>query len=197
MKKELVLKKRKMMFLWLGKGLSYSFIIVFFLYLTIINIFPSLGIKVFGFRHFVFSSTGMQPTLNLGDIIVVRPIELDQLQEGMIICYYQDVNLDGKNKVVTHYFVKEEIINGKVYYRTKRENATHLDSWRILPQNVIGVYYFKIPYLGKLTLFFRHPLGFRIVLIDIILLALIAIVIKWDQFPKFKRDKILKETNVS
>ena len=67
----------------------------------------------------------MQPTLNLGDIIVVRPIELDQLQEGMIICYYQDVNLDGKNKVVTHYFVKEEIINGKVYYRIN-EKMLHI-----------------------------------------------------------------------
>ena len=186
MKKEYVLTARRIISLWFRNGLVFSFIIVFFFYIGIMKFYPDIGIKIFGFRHFVVATTSMQPILKPGDIIIVKPVNVEELSSGMLISFYLDFNEQGKKRVLTHYFVKKEEVDGKVYLRTQRENSNNLDSWKLNCQSVIGVYVFKINKIGKLVSFFRHPVGLHILLVAILVIIVIVYLINLSRVNRQK-----------
>lgn len=178
MKEILDIRKSKVFGQLLGKGMFLSLLFVFFLYMGMNVIFPRKVIKFFKFQHFVISSTSMEPVLNVGDIIFIKPIDVETLEKDTIISFYHDVRLEGKKDVITHFFDHTEVVNEKVVYRTKRAGTTQVDNWRIPEEDLLGEYLFRIKGIGKVILFFNHPLGFRVFLIDIVIVYLIILLAK-------------------
>lgn len=175
------------------KGTSFSLIILFLIYMGLNLIFPQAVLKVFNFQHFVISSSSMSPVLKVGDVVVIKPIEPQNVEKGMIISFYQDVRFDesGTKDVITHYVHDVYIgTDGRYRYRTKRygENISP-DSWVVLEEELIGVYQFKLNQVGKAMLFFKHPLGLRIILMDVIIIYLLVLILTPDTDEEKEKKK--------
>ncbi len=112
----------------------------------------------------------MESEIYAGDIAVVKEIDTDKLHEGDVIAF----NIDGT--VVTHRIKKIINEDGSVKYITKGDNNNVEDSRYVLPQQVEGIYKFKIRRLGNLAMFLQEPAGMIISLsIPVILLVLVLI----------------------
>jgi len=117
----------------------------------------------------------MEPILNVGDIVIIKEIDFNNLEPNDIITFYTDIDLDGnKDEIVTHYFDSVEINDdGDKIYRTRRVNSDTVDSWKLVENDIIGEYIYKIPKVGKLIMFLRSPIGIFVFAIDIILIYLL------------------------
>ena len=120
-----------------------------------------------------------------GDIAVVKEIDTDKLKENDIIAFK-----DNENIVITHRIVeiiKEE--DGKIKYKTKGDNNNIEDDGYVYPEQVEGIYKFRVGKLGNLALFIQTPVG-MVVCISIPLIMLLLI--QWadsEREKKYKNDK--------
>lgn len=95
--------------------------------------------------------------------------------------------------VITHRIV--EIVNedGQTKYITKGDNNNTKDVGYVLPENVEGVYKFKIKNLGNLAMFVQTPTG-MIACLSIPLLLLVIIHMKESADDrKYLKEKVSKQ----
>jgi signal peptidase len=154
-------------------------ILIIVFYITVVLIAPRKVIKIFNFQSFVISSSSMEPTIDYGDVIFIKPVNPADLQENDIMTFYVDVDLDGKKEVVTHYLAAKRLDeNGKLEFRTKRENTEVYDSWTVKEEDVVGQYNFQIKQIGKVILYIQSGFAILIFVVDIILLYFIYLLMK-------------------
>ncbi len=90
-------------------------------------------------------SNSMDPTLHVGDLLILKGVDPNNIQEGMIVVY-ENPELGGR--LVVHR-VYEVYPDGT--FRTKGDNNVtnpRPDPWIVKPSEVKGVVVFRIPYLG-------------------------------------------------
>lgn len=103
----------------------------------------------------VVESGSMAPTLNVGDIIIVKGISSSSLKIGDIIVYQKSKS----NSVIVHRIVSIIKSGDTMLIRTKGDNNSIEDPWYVTPQEVKGIVIYKIPYLGYIPLVFQtYPL---------------------------------------
>jgi signal peptidase I len=109
----------------------------------------------------VVCSQSMQPTLEYGDLIVIRGGQAENVEVGDVIAFNVPSPYDQLAASPTVHRVVEKLTeNGEVYFKTKGDSNPSADSWEVPTENVVGEYtQFKIPYVGSVALFFRTPLG--------------------------------------
>jgi len=107
-----------------------------------------------GFDLYLVRSQSMEPTINMGDLIITGPTD-GNVEAGQIVTF----NLNGD--LVTHriYSVDETAIH------TKGDNVEDIDPWTIRSADVVGSYIFKIPYVGWVTRFVQTKIGWFITII--------------------------------
>ncbi len=132
--------------------------------------------NLLGYKNFIELTGSMEPTLNVGDIIITK--ETKEIKENDIISFRE------KNSVITHRVFEIYKENGKEYYITKGDANSDTDSELLDKENIEGKYCFKIPFIGKIILFFQKPVGL-IILFAIFLTTLIISSIE----PKKKETK--------
>lgn len=115
----------------------------------------------------VVSSESMVPTLNVGDIILVRGVDPRQVTMGTIIIFHSPSNYE---MAIVHRVIQIDNVGGELLFRTKGDHNPGPDGWQVPAENLIGVYVAKIPYVGLLSLQLRGPIGVTII---IVLVALI------------------------
>ena len=120
--------------------------------------------SLFGYKNFIELTGSMKPTLNEGDIIITK--EAKEINKNDIISFKID------NSVVTHRVFEIYKENGKEYYITKGDANSDTDPELLDKENIEGKYCFKIPFIGKIILFFQKPVGL-IILFVIFLIALV------------------------
>jgi signal peptidase len=125
----------------------------------------------------VVSSGSMIPTLNVGDIIVVRGTNPDTVTVGTIIIFHSPYDYATP---IVHRVIAIDDQGGQEFFETKGDNNAVADGWRVPAANLIGVYVAKIPYVGLLSLELRGPLGW----ILIALLVLLIIAMEYDESKK-------------
>ncbi len=131
------------------KEITISGLVALFLFL-----FFSVGIKsVMGtdVPLAVVESGSMKPTLNVGDIIIVRGINPSELKVGDIIVY-QRANSD---IMIVHRIIQIIQSGDSLLIRTKGDNNPAPDPWYITAKEVKGLVILKIPYLGYIPLTFQ------------------------------------------
>lgn len=79
------------------------------------------------------SGTSMEPVLTKNTIIIVRPIDFEDLEAGMTVGY---TNKDGRS--VLHQITRRA---GKDAWVAKGINNTHEDKDRVTRRNLLGVLY--------------------------------------------------------
>lgn len=99
---------------------------------------------VFGYRAYNVLSGSMEPAIGKGDLVIVRAVPAEELQNGDIVTYYPT---DEAGTTVTHRVVNTLLKDGQVLIQTKGDAADQADP--VFPGDaVIGVVVFHIPLLG-------------------------------------------------
>ena len=125
----------------------------------------------------VVSSGSMIPTLNVGDIIIVRGVDPSTITVGTIIIFHSPYDYATP---IVHRVIAVDDEGGAVFFETKGDNNAVADGWKVPAANLIGVYIAKIPYVGLLSLELRGPLGW----ILIALLVFLIIAMEYDESKK-------------
>ncbi len=122
----------------------------------------------------VVSSESMIPTLNVGDIILVRGIDPRDVTVDTIIIFHSPNDWD---MPIVHRVVAVENAGSSVFFRTKGDHNPVPDSWIVPDQNLMGVYVGKIPYVGIISLELRGPIGVTL----IVLLVALIVAIEYNE----------------
>ena len=126
-------------------------------------------------------SGSMKPTLNEGDIIIVKYMHPGEIQNGDIIVFWAKSwgALDPGTPVV-HRVTDIQYSDG-YYYQTKGDNNAGYDPYTA-HVNVIGKVIQTLPYLGILAYYVNTAGGVWLIylLIGVTIIALIYLIIKED-----------------
>jgi signal peptidase len=98
-------------------------------------------------------SESMEPTVNMGDVIITGPVKA--IAEGQIVTF--DLN----GELVTHRIAS---IDGNAV-KTKGDNVDNVDPWTITTADVVGNYLFRIPYVGYGMKFVQSRVGWFVTII--------------------------------
>jgi len=129
----------------------------------------------------VVSSGSMIPTLNVGDIIIVRGVYPSTVTVGTIIIFHSPYDY---SEPIVHRVIAIDNSGGQLFFHTKGDNNPVQDGWSVPAANLMGVYVAKIPYVGLLSLELRGPVGW--ILIALLILLIIAV--------EYKESKESKDT---
>lgn len=124
-----------------------------------------------GWKPFIVLSGSMETEIYAGDLAVVKEVDTNTLKKGDIIAFKRG------DIVITHriYDIVQE--DGITKYITKGDNNNTEDNGYVLPEQIEGLYQFKISRLGNLAMFVQTPTGMIICLsIPCIILILLQIV---------------------
>lgn len=158
----------------IGRGLFIAVVVLILFYIILTVFFPRKVIDIFKYQNFVITSGSMSPTIEYGDMVIVKKVDPHELQEEDIITFYADVNASGKKVVVTHYVAQITTDDdGKLYFRTHRENSTIYDSWLVGEEDIVGIKVGQINKIGKVILYIQSGFGLSILIVDIIIIFLI------------------------
>ena len=115
-----------------------------------------MGSRLLGFRVFTIISGSMEPEYSVGDLIYVKPVDVDSIKVGDDITFILNEDL----VVATHRVVR--IDAEKKHFYTKGLANEIEDNDPVHFNNVIGVPQFSIPKLGYVSDFVQHPPGMYI-----------------------------------
>lgn len=122
-----------------------------------------------GFKTYEIVSRSMEDTINKNDIIVVKKVDKNEINENDIISF------DNGNEIITHRIVEIENINGQTLYTTKGDNNRFADDEKISFEQIEGKYVFKLSKLGYLMNFLKNRY-FLIILFIILIFCFIHII---------------------
>lgn len=125
---------------------------------------------LFGYSSFGVVSGSMEPSIGVGDIVVVHKVEKDALSAGDIIAFFDD----GGN-VITHRIAEIYEADGVTLFRTKGDANNGIDGDPVTYENIIGKYAFRIAGGMRILAAVASPLG--ILVIVLVLIAVGGVVI--------------------
>ena len=102
--------------------------------------------SMFGYRAYVITTNSMEPTINVGDIIIVSGIEKDKIKTDKIVTFEQN------NQIITHRIVGIEETEKGSKYVTKGDNNLTKDTEEISYEQILGTIVLKIPRIGNIIL---------------------------------------------
>ena len=141
--------------------------------------------SVFGIKTFVIISGSMEPKLNIGDIVIIKKVEENELQENDIISFRSG------ESVITHRINKIIIEDtGKIKYETKGDNNNTADRTFVKFEDIEGKQINKIPYIGNVTLLLKNK-------IIIIIILLVMYIVYWHNMNIENRKMLRREKRIA
>lgn len=132
----------------------------------------------FGYKPLIVLSGSMEPTILPGDLIIVKEVKPDTLQEGDIISYKKDVS------VTTHRITEIVDLEGNREFFTKGDNNNVEDGVAITEDMLEGQYLFRIPGLGNAAMFMQKPAGIIIFIAIPLILFIIYDILRRRHYHK-------------
>lgn len=119
--------------------------------------------RVFGWRFLTVLSPSMSPTLSVGAIVAVQPVDPAIVKVGDVVVYRAP---GGTGVLITHRVV-EVVADGATRrgFRTRGDANNVADSYVVAPQSLAGIVRFNVPLAGYMLAFVRTPLGLLTTLI--------------------------------
>ncbi|MBQ3128308.1 MAG: signal peptidase I [Clostridia bacterium] len=135
-----------------------------------------------GAKGYAVSSPSMKDTLNVGDIVFVKPVAFEELQVGDVVTV---ASSDGKS-FFTHRVVE---INENDRTVTTRGDANGADDpMPTEADRIVGRMWYSVPLLGYLTMVLNFSMSRDIWLIVDVLIAVVLILIN-TVLPKILKKK--------
>ena len=128
-------------------------------------------VNVAGYSVMSVLTGSMEPNYNIGDIVIVKKTNIDELENKDVITFYsKDPDMEGQ--IVTHRIVDITEENGHRLFETKGDNNKIADIEKIEEDDIIGKVEGRIPYVGKATTFMQTN---RIAFFLIVILPMLVI----------------------
>ncbi|RLG76945.1 MAG: signal peptidase I [Thermoprotei archaeon] len=103
----------------------------------------SIAFSMFlGFRVMTVVSGSMRPSIEVGDLVVVKNVNTSDLRVGDVIAYVK-----GKT-IVLHRIVMLTSVRGETAFITKGDANTAVDPNPILPEQIVGRLVYVVPRIG-------------------------------------------------
>lgn len=153
---------------------------------TLAGIFlPGMTEKHLPFRLYTVLTDSMSPVIPPMSLVLVRQIPPDtplELEPEQIITFRAE--RFGQQIIQTHRFSHTEWDEelGQIIYRTHPQQTTELDFYQTTRENILGVYVFSVPYLGKVLLFLKSPWGLLLLGEELIILLVNQLIkARWEE----------------
>ncbi|MCD6340545.1 MAG: signal peptidase I [Desulfurococcales archaeon] len=104
---------------------------------------------IFGFKPAVIVSGSMEPTLNVGDVVIISESGAEGVKVGDIVGY---VSREG---LIVHRVVGYDYINNEKFLILKGDANREPDTEPVHPQQVLGKYMFKLPNVGWVAIYLK------------------------------------------
>ena len=140
-------------------------------------------ISLLGYKAYIITTDSMTPSINAGDVIIVKKVQEEKLQVGDVITFQK------QDKVITHRITNIEEQDGKKVYTTKGDNNNLEDNETIEYANIEGKNVLTIPKLGYII----HTLENQIVFLLIVLILLILLFLKIEKDEKMENRREKKK----
>lgn len=136
----------------------------------------------FRYKAYNITTNSMEPTINMGDIIIVKKVKDEEnLKNGDIISF----NKNGE--IITHRIIDIVEANGEKRYITKGDNNNIPDLEKLSFSQIEGVKVISIPYLGKIIEFLENQIIFLIIILTILIIYLYKL--NKTEKSEIRRDK--------
>lgn len=143
--------------------------------------------QILGYQLKSVLSGSMEPGIQTGSIIVVKPTaDKTSFKEGDIITFLEEENI-----LITHRIIEVIKSGEQVLYRTKGDNNNGPDINPVLSENVVAEYTgFTIPYVGYFINFAQTKEGSALLLIlpGLLLLAY-SVITTWKAIAEVDAKK--------
>lgn len=144
-------------------------------------------ISVFGYKSYIIRTNSMEPTVKIGDVVIVKKVKEQDIKSGDVITFLQD------GEVITHRIIKIDDSEGIARYITKGDNNNVEDTFKVTYDDIVGKHMMTIPYLGKVV----QVLDSKIILLVITLIVLIYIFVRIQNKEKIENRREKKRIEES
>jgi signal peptidase len=105
--------------------------------------------SVFGISVFIVLTPSMEDTIMVGDLIFVKQVDSNTLEEQDIITF---VKPNGQGELITHRIIKIQTIDGKLAFTTRGDANFATFDWEtdFSDEAIVGKYIGKSAFLGNL-----------------------------------------------
>ncbi len=152
--------------------------------------------SVFGYQIFRVSSGSMEPELMIGDVILVKKADVEDIQKGDIVTYKGEEG-DFANKFITHKMIEDpEYVDGEYIFKSQGivEGALPDPVW--YEDQLLGEFVCKIPFIDSIYSFFLKPYGLMTFILVIVLLfgyELISLVVSYKRLDEIEYEEKLEK----
>jgi len=133
-------------------------------------------------------SKSMEPTLKVGDLVIIKGVFPQEIKEGSIIVFYVPGHYGEDEYRIVHRVIKVVNLGEELGFEPKGDNNPISDyyRWGYIPSSyVVGVVIYKIPYVGYAALGIKKPIG-------ILLISLLIVILLFSEFFEAKKEDIKK-----
>jgi signal peptidase len=136
-------------------------------WIAIISIWSTLGIfagaflsvsvpYLFGYRSLTVMSGSMEPTLHVGDVVVVSQVPPLDVRIGDIVTFRDPTDA---TRLITHRVRQITTSGTYVEFVTKGDANTSVEHWRVSRDGTIGRVAYHVWHLGYLMFYMRSRFG--------------------------------------
>ncbi|RLI21425.1 signal peptidase I, partial [Candidatus Bathyarchaeota archaeon] len=111
--------------------------------------------------YLVVSSGSMRPTLEVGDLIIVKRVAPSEINanysNGDVIVFKSPIN---PQKLIVHRAIKKEVKNGMYWFTTHGDNNRPSLTENFSEEYYVGKVIARVPFIGHISLFTHTPEGY-------------------------------------
>ena len=156
-----------------------AIILIYNIILIIISSINGKDFSILGYKAYIVNTNSMEPTIEVGDIVIIKKVKAEKLNQGDVITFTQE------GEVITHRITKIETEEKSTQYVTKGDNNNTEDTLKIKYEDIIGKEILTIPQLGKAM----QLLDSKIILLIIILIICAFVKIQKKEKLENRREK--------
>lgn len=136
----------------------------------------------FGIKSLTVLSGSMEPTIHVGDVVVVKQISPLDARVGDVITFRDPTD---PKRLITHRVRSIHVADGAISFQTKGDANTSVERWNLSTRGTIGRVLYRIPRIGYVLFWVRGPLGrVLLVVLPALLLGVYELWRIWAPSPK-------------
>lgn len=193
------MKSKNKVYQTIKTALFYIITLILLIYVSLSLFLPERVIDVFRFQLTTISTLteSMKPTIEPGDVIMLKKVDEEDIEEGDVISFYNYAR--GQNTQGETVWVKIRIVHRLIdiddetgAYITQGDNNASIDTiydedgniTELTYDQVIGAYVFRIPLMGTIVSGLRNPVLVGLLIVNITIVVVIVKLIKKKDEPK-------------
>ncbi|NEX02708.1 MULTISPECIES: class B sortase [Pseudobutyrivibrio] len=151
------------------------------LIMVIVAFVPIVFPKLLGYQSYNVISGSMEPTIPVGSIVYVKPVDFSEISEGDIISF------EAGASVVTHRV--ESIDESQMLITTKGDANETADFTPVAYTNVLGKAEKYFPIMGNVAAFISEPVGKIVAIVMVLVGAILSSVGEKSKKKKADEDE--------